>query len=90
MAAQVWSATTATPPSGFIPCDRPTVSSSSTCRTPGTLSAASRSKDMGLRPTTGLRSMEAWSMPSIRASMPKTARPVTMSGTSTSFRPLPM
>ena len=58
--------------------------------TPRTLRASASSTLLSLPPITGGRSMDAYTMPGIRASMPKMAWPVRMSSRSTMGTFLPM
>jgi hypothetical protein len=61
-----------------------------TCRTPLTARAAVGSKLFTLPPATGHRSMDATSIPGTCTSIPKMARPVTLSGVSRRLTGLPM
>jgi hypothetical protein len=70
IAAHVWSATTATPPSGLKPNGGVESGSRTTLRTPGTASAFESSTRFGRPPTTGGRSTTAVSMPGRRTSAP--------------------
>ena len=77
IAAQVDSATTATPPADFAAAF---AGISNTSRTPRTALARVASKLFGLPPNTGQRAITAYSIPGTRTSRPNPALPSTFAG----------
>ena len=81
---------TAGPPSALNPNGALAVSSVTTRCTPATCFAAESSRLLSVLPITGGRTMEAYTIPGIRASIPNVPLPVTRSFKSVSGTSLPM